>query len=246
MPCDVSLLSHYQKYFRMLKAACPELQKVAFHIRYRVYFEEQNMIAADTLGEHLETDLWDPCSIHSLLYHKPSSQPIGNVRLVPRDVSPTKTLPVEEHYPKPFNFSRAPVKDIRSGKTDEVSRMLILSSFRRRKGDLNYAAENDSSDGGKDDNRFPINYLPVCMIFAAAILMLEERLDYGVGLMEPRLARLLARFGVGLHQIGEPMDYFGQRAPYLIFPQPIYKDLSPDYRALYDSIRSELLGESSS
>jgi len=246
MPCDLSLISHYQKYFRMLRATSPELKKTAFHIRYRVYFEEQNMIAADTLGEPLETDLWDPCSIHTLLYHKPSGQPIGNVRLIPLHVSPTRTLPVEEHYPKPFDFSAAPVKDIRIGKTAEVSRMLILSSFRRRKGDLDYTVENDLSDGGMGDKRFPINYLPVCMIFATAILMLEEKLDYGVGLMELRLARLLARFGVGLNQIGEPVDYFGRRAPYLIFPEPIYKNLSPDYQDLYDTIRSDLLGESSS
>jgi N-acyl amino acid synthase of PEP-CTERM/exosortase system len=242
MDCDLSLVSHYKKYFRMLKASSPEMKKIAFNIRYRVYFEEQQMITNDALSDHMETDLWDSCSIHTLLYHKPSGRPIGNVRLIPLDGSPTKTLPVEEHYHKPFDFSRAPVKDIRIGKTGEVSRMLILSSFRRRKSDLNYNVENEQSVGAANDNRFPINYLPVCLIFATAILMLEEKLDYGVGLMEPRLARLLARFGVGLNQIGEATDYFGPRAPYLIFPEPIYKNLNSDYQALYDTIKSELIG----
>jgi N-acyl amino acid synthase of PEP-CTERM/exosortase system len=242
MDCDLSLISHYKKYFRMLKATSPEMKKIAFNIRYRVYFEEQNMIAADALGERLETDLWDICSIHTLLYHKPSGQPIGNVRLIPLDGSPTKTLPIEEHYPNQFDFSRAPVHDIRSGKTGEVSRMLILSSFRRRKSDKNYEFENDECSEEQNEKRFPINYLPVCLIFATAILMLEEKLDYGVGLMEPRLARLLTRFGVGLTRIGEAADYFGQRVPYLIFPESIYKNLSPDYQTLYDAIQSELLG----
>ncbi|MGJ0486541.1 MAG: PEP-CTERM/exosortase system-associated acyltransferase [Methylomicrobium sp.] len=242
MDCDLSLTSHYKKYFRMLKATSPEMKKIAYNIRYRVYFEEQNMITADAQGEHLETDLWDPCSIHTLLYHKPSGQPIGNVRLIPLDVSPTKTLPIEEHYPRPFDFGRAPVKDIRRGKTGEVSRMLILSSFRRRKSDHNFDSENEHAMECGNDKRYPVNYLPVCLIFATAILMLEEKLDYGIGLMEPRLARLLTRFGVGLNQIGEATDYFGQRAPYLIFPEPIYKNLSPDYQSLYDAIQSELLG----
>lgn len=226
----------------MLKATSPEMKKIAFHIRYRVYFEEQNMIATDSCGERLETDLWDPCSIHALLYHKPTGQPIGNVRLIPLHISPTQTLPVEEHYPMPFDFSRAPVKHIRIGKTAEVSRMLILSSFRRRKSDQDYNIENEQAADDANEKRFPINYLPVCMIFATAILMLEEKLDYGIGLMEPRLARLLTRFGVGLNQIGESADYFGQRAPYLIFPEPIYKNLSSDYQALYDTIQSELIG----
>lgn len=241
MGCDLNLTSHYKKYFRMLKASSPEMKKIAFNIRYRVYFEEQQMIAKNVSSDRLETDLWDSCSIHTLLYHKPSGQPIGNVRLIPLEVSPTKTLPVEEHYQKPFDFSRAPVKDIRIGKTGEVSRMLILSSFRRRKSDLNPAWEMEQGAGDANDNRFPVNYLPVCLIFATAILMLEEKLDYGIGLMEPRLARLLARFGVGLNQIGEATDYFGQRAPYLIFPEPIYKNLSSEYQALYDTIKSELI-----
>jgi N-acyl amino acid synthase of PEP-CTERM/exosortase system len=239
---DLNLVSHYKKYFRMLKATSPEMKKIAFNIRYRVYFEEQNMIAANALDtERLETDLWDACSIHTLLYHKPSSQPIGNVRLIPLDASPTKTLPLEEHYPNPFDFSRAPVCDIRSGKTGEVSRMLLLSSFRRRKSDQNYDLESGELSEYQREKRFPINYLPVCLIFATAILMLEEKLDYGVGLMEPRLARLLMRFGVGLNRIGEATDYFGPRAPYLIFPESIYKNLSPDYQALYDAIQSELV-----
>jgi N-acyl amino acid synthase of PEP-CTERM/exosortase system len=243
MDCELSLVSNYKKYFRMFKASSPEMKKIAFNIRYRVYFEEQNMITADALGkEGLETDLWDACSIHSLLYHKPSGQPIGNVRLIPLDASPTKTLPIEKHYPNPFDFSQAPVRHIRSGKTGEVSRMLILSSFRRRKSDKNYDLESGESSEDQSDKRFPINYLPVCLIFATAILMLEEKLDYGVGLMEPRLARLLMRFGVGLNRIGEATDYFGERAPYLIFPEPIYKNLSPDYQALYDTIQSELIG----
>ncbi|MEC4747750.1 PEP-CTERM/exosortase system-associated acyltransferase [Methylomicrobium sp. Wu6] len=240
---DSTLISHYKKYFRMIKATSPELKKIAFHIRYRVYYEEKKIIASDMLGEGLETDLWDPCSIHALLYHKPTNQPIGNVRLVPLHVSPTQTLPVEEHYPKPFDFSRAPVEHIRTGKTAEASRMLILSSFRRRESDMNGDFENEQeATGDANGKRFPVSYLPVCMIFATAILMQEEKLDYGVGLMEPRLARLLTRFGVGLHQIGETVDYFGHRAPYLIFPEPIYKNLNSEYRALYDTIQSELLG----
>lgn len=242
MCCDLSLVSHYKKYFRMLKATSPEMKEMAFNIRYQVYFEEQHMILTDTLRERLETDLWDPCSIHALLYHKPSGQPIGNVRLIPLDISPTKTLPVEEHYPMPFDFSQAPVKDIRGGKTVEVSRMLILSSFRRRKNDLLYDFENDQPNNFKNDKRLTDNYLPVCMILAATILTLEEGFDYGIGLMEPRMARFAARFGVGLSQIGEPVDFFGQRAPYLLFPHKIYQSLSPDYQALYDTIKSELLG----
>jgi hypothetical protein len=45
-----------------------------------------------------------------------------------------------------------------------------------------------------------------------------------------------------LNQVGDVTDYFGQRAPYLIFPEPIYKNLNSDYQELYDTIKSELIG----
>jgi len=43
---------------------------------------------------------------------------------------------------------------------------------------------------------------------------LRLELQYWVAAMEPGLQRMLARFGLGLKQVGEPMSYYGQVIPY--------------------------------
>lgn len=237
---DLDITSHYQKYFYTIKATTSELLKLAYNLRYQVYFEEQKMISAQHIGNQTETDIWDQHSIHCLQFHKPSSQPIGNVRLIPLDASSIDALPIEEHYIKTFDFQDTPLTNLRQGKTGEISRMAILSSFRRRASDKNYSPVTDEMNNGGGEKRFPINYMPMCLAFTAIILMMEAKLDYGAALMEPRLARLLIRFGIELKQIGEPMDYFGLRAPYLIFPELTYQGLSSNYKDLFDFIKQEL------
>jgi N-acyl amino acid synthase of PEP-CTERM/exosortase system len=240
MTGDSDITAHYRKYFYTVKATTSELQKLAYHLRYQVYYEEQKIISPEHVVNHIETDIWDPHSIHCLQFHKPSNQPIGNIRLIPLDTSSTHTLPIEEHYPKNFNFKDMPIKDLRQGKTGEISRMAIVPSFRRRACDKIYKLATDMSCDEKCEKRFSLNYMPMCLAFTAIILMMEAKLDYGAALMEPKLARLLARFGIDLKQIGEPMEYFGLRAPYLIFPDTTYQSLPANYKDLFDLIRQEL------
>lgn len=240
MTSNLDVTAHYQKYFYTVKATTSELQKLAYRLRYQVYYEEQKMISSKHVINRIETDIWDPHSIHCLQFHKPSSLPIGNVRLIPLDGSSTHSLPIEEHYTKTFNFQNMPINDLREGKTGEISRMAIVSSFRRRACDQTYAFETDINRERESDKRFSLNYMPMCLAFTAIILMMEANLDYGAALMEPRLARLLARFGIDLKQIGEPMEYFGVRAPYLIFPDTTYQSLPASYKDLFDFIRQEL------
>ena len=242
MISEQDIKSHYLKYFYTLKASTSELREQAYKIRYQVYFEEQKMISSQHVGDSFETDDWDADAIHSLLFYRSSNQPIGNIRLISLGNNGNKILPIEQHYNKAFNFSATHISHIRDGKTGEISRMAILSSFRRRAAD-----QNDLFGIGKNNKemgirRFPINYMPMCLTFAAINLMIEQRLDYGVALMESRLAKLICRYGVILKQVGQPIDFFGLRAPYLIFPEATQQHLVDDYRGLFDIIGQELEG----
>jgi N-acyl amino acid synthase of PEP-CTERM/exosortase system len=241
MTDDPDIKSHYQKFFYTVKATTPEQLKQAYHIRYEVYYDEYKWPEPQPDDNHLESDIWDRFSVHALLFHKPSNQPIGYIRVIPLETSVTHTLPLEEHYADALAFQNAPISHLRQGRAGEVSRMAILPSFRRRASDKNYSYETDSNNHiGGSEKRFPINYMPMSLTFTAIILLMQEQLDYGAALMEPRLARLLIRFGVDLKQIGEPMDYYGLRAPYLIFPETTYQNLSAGYKELFDMIKQEL------
>lgn len=237
---DLDLISHYQKYFYAVKATTPELKKQAYNIRYQVYYEELKMVSAQNICGNAETDIWDRNSIQCLLFHKPSNQPIGTIRIIPLATSVTHTLPLEEHYLKPFDFNSAPISHLRQGRTGEVSRMAVLSSFRCRTSDRIYSKKPDELDHVSREKSFIFNYIPMCLIFAANILIETEQLDYVVALIEPGLARLSIRFGIRLIQIGEPIEYYGLRAPFLIFPDATYSNLSFEHKKLYDVIKKEL------
>jgi N-acyl amino acid synthase of PEP-CTERM/exosortase system len=240
VPKDIDLKSLYQQYFYTVRATTPEQHKQAYHIRYEVYYDEYQWPKHQPEGNHFESDIWDPFSVHTLLFHRPSNQPVGYIRVIPLETSVTHTLPLETHYTNPLVFEGAPINDLRQGRTGEVSRMAILPSFRRRTSDRNYSYGSGDNAIGSSEKRFPIDYIPMSLTFTAIILLMEERLDYGAALMEPRLARLLTRFGVALQRIGEPMNYYGLRAPYLIFPETTYQNLPANYKALFDIIRQEL------
>lgn len=240
MDRDLDIKSHYQKYFYTVKATTPEQLKQAFNIRYEVYYDEYKWPEPQPDDNHLESDIWDQFSIHSLLYHKPSNQPVAYIRVIPLETSTTHALPFEEHYVDSLDFHDTSITHLRQGRTGEVSRMAILPSFRRRASDKNYSYETDENTISSGNKRFPINYMPMSLAFTAIILMLEERLDYGAALMEPRLARLLVRFGIEIKEIGKPIDYYGLRAPYLIFPNTTYSNLPHEYKALFDIIKQEL------
>ncbi|MBE0437287.1 MAG: PEP-CTERM/exosortase system-associated acyltransferase [Methylomicrobium sp.] len=241
MNSNLSLIDHYSKYFCTQKALSPDLKKQAYNLRYRVYYEDQKMISADSVSNEEEFDEWDDDAIHSLLLLKKNHLPIGNVRLIIANESSDMKLPVEKHYKHPFDFSKLGLTNLRAGRTGEISRMAILPSFRRRPADINYSANQVNNRVDLENRRYPVNYMPMCLAFAAIELMLEQKLDYGVALMEPRLAKLLVRFGIELKQIGQTIEYFGLRAPFCIFPEQSYQNLSPEYRILSDTIRSELI-----
>lgn len=240
MHSNLSVTDHYSNYFYTRKAMTPALREQAFYIRYCVYCEELKKLSPTSATELQETDDWDMDSTHVLLFHKTNHIPIGNMRVICLNKNPEKKLPIELYYKNKFDFSNTGIHSLREGRMGEVSRMAILSSFRRRSSDRDFSVKESGNPSDHDNRRFPINYLPMCLTFAGLAVLIEQKLDYGVALMEPRLAKLLERFGINLKQIGQPIDHFGLRAPFLIFPENSYQNLTPEYQCLYDSIRSEL------
>ena len=240
MNFKMTLCEHYQNYFYTEKANTPDLMEQAYHVRYQVYCEELRKLPPNSENELQESDTWDGDAVHALLVYKQEKIPIGNIRIIPLNDATGNKLPIQLYYKKEFDFKGSGITSLREGKTGEVSRMALISRFRRRPSDKDYSLNSNMRDNDLESRRFSTNYLPMCLTFSAISLMLEQTLDYGIALMEPRLARLLVRFGVEIKQIGQPIDYFGIRAPFLIFPEKTYQNLTQEYRFLFDIISSEL------
>ncbi|MCH9697152.1 MAG: PEP-CTERM/exosortase system-associated acyltransferase [Gammaproteobacteria bacterium] len=231
----MDLISHYHNFFYVTQADTPELLEIAYKLRYEVYikdcgYEFHNPYASD----EIEKDNYDKCSLHCLLFHKPSNTAIGYVRLIPFQDNNTYHLPIEKfgiQFDNEFN------KKIRSPEFGEISRMAIHPSFRRRLSDRLYLFEDKTDTQGC---RFRVNYLPVCLVLACGVLMNDNQLEYSVALMERKLAVLIKKYGVMSKKIGESISLNGIRSPYMMKTREFNANLNTEFKKLYDIIHQEL------
>lgn len=236
--------NHYSRYFRMVNVNTEELKTIAHKLRHSVFHEESGYYGlGNSSYKNMEIDEYDEYSLHSLLFHKSSNQAIGYIRLIPPMKNHNSQLPIEKFYGEPFDFRGTCINKMQRENMGEISRMAITSSFRRRVSD-NHASNqnyiNQSENIVYTNNRFPINYLPMCLMSAVMYFAYRENMEYGLAMVEPQLAILLRRFGVQFDQIGKPFECFGMRVPYVFYREGTYKNLTPEFLSLFDKICKDL------
>ncbi|MDQ2697101.1 MAG: PEP-CTERM/exosortase system-associated acyltransferase [Pseudomonadota bacterium] len=238
---EQAITSGFTKYFYLVRADTPQLREKVFHIRYQVYCKEFNYEdEADCPGQ-MEKDDYDDHSEHSLLIHRPSGTPVGCVRLVHalRD-DPYYPLPFEKYCDHALNRDLFDPLAVPRDKFGEFSRLAVLSSFRRRKDDEHKPIsinENFSLAASGRDN-FP--FIPVGLFLAALSMSLNAGFLYTFAMMEPRLSRLLKRFGILFEQVGEVVDYHGPRGPFIIRREAVMAHLKPEVQDLMLLIDKQL------
>ncbi len=239
---DLELAEHYQKYFYTVSANTPELRKIAYQLRYKVYIEDCHFnIDSYDASEKTERDEFDDYALHALLFHKPTNQAIGNIRLIPYNSDWFDLLPLEKHVKLHINSDMDRRDILRSSNTGEISRMCLLKTFRQRRFDQIFlsGSANAVADSGCD-RRFPVNYLAMCLSLMSINLLFEADLKYSVAMMENPLSTLIRHYGIQFRQVGPFTEYCGRLAPFLIYPQATYDNLLPGIRKLYKIIRAEL------
>jgi N-acyl amino acid synthase of PEP-CTERM/exosortase system len=83
-------------------------------------------------------------------------------------------------------------------------------------------------------------FIAVSLYFAATSAVRYHKIKYAVVMMETRLARLLKISGINFIQLGETMEYHGQRA--LFYIEPTFIDaLKPELKELYQSVDQQLV-----
>ncbi len=241
---DLELAEHYKKYFYTVNANTPELRKLAYQLRYKVYIEDcqfNTKYKHSTYNalEKIECDEYDDDALHALLFHKPTNQAIGNIRLIPYKPEQFDMLPLEKHGNLDLFDEIDRVDVLRSRQGGEVSRVCLLKSFRQRRFDQIYLS-GLSVEEVTDERRFPINYLPLCLCLMALQYKYQAGLSYSLAMMEKPLATLIRHYGIQHRQIGPFSEYYGRRAPFLISRQETYDNLLPGVRKLYEIICLEL------
>ena len=207
---------HFQNYFAIEPVVTKAQREKSFFIRHQVYCRELGFEPYREGEPPRETDEYDDRSRHCLLIHKPSKRAIGSVRLILADDNkPESPLPFERHCSAALDKSFFDPDQFLPGQVAEFSRIAVLEEFRRR--EKHEANTNNMAPAIHDERRasaFPV--IPISLFLASLSMLENSEAEIGFAMMEPKLERLLRRYGIVFESAGDPVDYHGWRAPYII------------------------------
>jgi len=241
-----SIADNFNEYFAIKFANTKELRQEAFKIRYGVYSSELGW--EPTNKDEMETDEYDFCAYHCLLQHRRTNTYAGCIRLIiPPAVDPNFPLPFEKSC---LGSARKEILDSTTfmrGSFGEISRLAVLASFRRRDNEKNtpYVLKevNPSTIYSEDERR---NFPNIAMgLYMAGISIAELCNHQGMFvMMEPRLNRRLQRFGLPFLQVGDEMDYHGQRAMFFLardkFTASLTSEMIKFYEMIYEDLKNQI------
>ncbi len=201
-----------------------ELIRATQRLRYRVYVEEFGWEKPEDHPDGIETDKFDPFSIHAAALDE-NGVLVGTARLV---INSPLGLPIFQTI-EPFDGFNP-----RSPRVVEFSRLCVDPAFRRPVTDLN---EHRGSNGSY---RFPgihLNSSPsqdarkLSIITHGLIFILHQagiriRMSHCLMVSEKKLWVFLKRRGILFRQAGEPVEYHGERIPYIARPDEISHGLA--------------------
>lgn len=239
---EYSIAKHFNQYFKIKFADTKELRQAAFKIRYGVYSSELGWEPEN--DDKMETDECDDYAFHCLLEHRRTQTFAGCIRLViPPATQPELQLPFEKNC---LHSARPEIIDsttFRRGSFGEISRLAVLDSFRRRDKEQKtpfVINEVDPKTVYTEDERR--NFPNIAMGLYLAGLSLANICNHSglFVMMEPRLNRRLIRFGLPFLQVGDEMDYHGQRAMFYLDKEGFSSHLTDELRELYKIIHNDI------
>lgn len=210
------VVAAFHEYFEITDVKSEELLRKVFSLRYQVLCIEQRAPGFDASGypDGMESDSYDRHSSHMLLRHRPSGAFVGTARLIlPDPLHPNKLFPTERHMrfdPTLLDTAKLPRKQ-----TAEISRLVVIRRFSRRKDELLHALESrrDIEKWTPSiQRRFPHPMLAVAV--GIIKMSVEHNITHWLSVMEPALNRLLALYGLHLDPVGPLIDHHGLRRPY--------------------------------
>jgi N-acyl amino acid synthase of PEP-CTERM/exosortase system len=231
----------FKKHFEVVPAVTPALKDEVYRIRHSVYCEELKYEPIRPDGR--ESDEYDAHSLHCLLRNVRNGEFVGCVRLITaHHEDPSSPLPFEKSCRATIDRTIIDPQSVPRATIGEVSRLAVLSKYRKRKGEAGNPVGLSDAFGDTGRPRFP--YIPVGLYLGIIEVALRHGINTIFVLTEPRLAAHFARLGVHVKQIGGPVEHRGLRIPSVMDCQAIVDGLSfvtrPLYRVIAEDIARQL------
>lgn len=237
-----SLADAFNQFFEIVPANTDALRDVVYRIRYQVYCHELHFENEADFPDGREIDEFDAHSVHCLLRHRPSGEFAGCVRLVlNRSNSPEPQLPLERHCSDSLDKATLDFSQLDRSSFGEISRLAIISRFRRRPGEAKTAhGVSDEAAAMTPSERRVFPHIALGLYLASATISLKRGMKMVVVMMEPRLARHMRYFGINFVQAGDIVDYHGQRGPFFITSDNLHQGMKPEVKALLSMVDGQL------
>jgi N-acyl amino acid synthase of PEP-CTERM/exosortase system len=131
---ELTMSQGYRRFFKVVPAVSDELRAENYRIRHEVYCRELGFEALRP--DCLEADEFDRQSVHCLVQSVASGAYVGCARLVLADPdSPLTPLPFEVTCEATLDRSIVDPMRLDRSRIAEISRLAVVGSYRRRKGE---------------------------------------------------------------------------------------------------------------
>ncbi len=214
------------------------------HVRWQVYCREFHYEREEDCVDEREADAYDATARHAFVVHNKSGQIAGCVRIISAaDLAAGQKLPIEEAGRHTFHTGPQFLERYPCESLFEVSRLAVAPGFRRRAGETGspYGMIAPAFADQNEERVLPL--LSLALILCATALGELHQRENALAIMEPRLARLLLRFGVRFEQIGTLMEYHGRRAAFHTTVSATIEGMRPDLHRLFRQLRATLAGD---
>jgi N-acyl amino acid synthase of PEP-CTERM/exosortase system len=234
----LDLRQGFRSRFEVVPAVSDALVEQVYRVRHQVYCEELGFEAVRPGAQ--EHDDYDAHALHLLLRKADEGAPVGCARLVrPNPIDPSAPLPFERFCAASLDRSIIDPSRLPRSTVAEISRLAVMSEFRRRKGEARQPAPLSEGDFGTDENpRFP--YILVSLYLGIVAIGSIHGIESLFMLTEPRLAAHFSKLGVTVRKIGSPIEHRGLRIPSMMSVSEIVSGLNAYCRPLYLELMEEV------
>ncbi|MGM8850763.1 PEP-CTERM/exosortase system-associated acyltransferase [Salinicola halophyticus] len=231
----MSLYEQFHQQFEFVLATTEADKQSVYRLRYQVYTLEFGHAMPGEPVRQLEYDEFDRSSLHCFIRHRKSQEAVACIRVVypGRDLG---ELPIESNSRDEFCHQELTPDVLPRELICEVSRAAILGRYRKR----HAGPESEELIYPITDHDYKVSsLLGVSVYLASTVMIALIQRRHALALMEPRLARLLGRFGLTFLRVGNIQQFNGVRAAYYIDQHRAEEALKPELKSFYrDIIRS--------
>lgn len=238
---EQNLGTSFKQYFEIVPALSESLKAEAYRVRHAVYCEDLGFETART--DKLETDQYDRNAIHLLIRNVRDHAFIGCTRIIrPSADTDEGLLPFERVCADTLDRSIIDPMKLPRNKIGEVSRLAVVASFRRRKGEAALPISLSDEDYREEPlPRFP--FIPLGLYIGTVELARLNDIKILFMLTEERLANHFGRLGAQPEFIGGSIEHRGIRFPSMVDIDGIISNMRPIFRSLYRCIAEDIRKE---